>query len=671
MYNTGNPVPSTDVKDLRDNAQVFDEGMNGGAETFLDRLGRPRNSYQAFHNLVINAKNQIDPTIAAAKLAVNQAAETAEAEMLQTAAELGDDLNNKYYSGLTAYADMVANPQVRDAVVAVVDGDANKQLDGSYVWDMPTATWVRWSNQPVLASDFSPVLDDYELVGQFERNYSESDPIPGYVEVDEDLRMLMKVDELGHRTYYPPVTHEGLLAADHQSLGGQALNYLSSVEYELSGYLDVTVDEDLRVLSQPIDLSSYVTGHDVQRLIKEIPPRKGQLRFAVLGDSRTANAWAAGGKLTQPRSYPFWVELFSRGAARFVGAWNYGIAGQNTDQILPRAATAAATDADAVVILCGVNDALGAASLANIQLMVNTIVAAGKYAVVVAELPRGDTGASAWAAPRILQHWRLHQGLLAMAAQPGVRAIDAMSTVLDPASPIGDFLPGYSYDNLHLRCIAALTVGRSIASAVADVCRTQAPLLLTNVDAFSSTDNRTGNLVANGMMAGTGGTLQGVATGVVADSWQVSSTSGMSATASKVARPDGTSFQQVTFSGAAEDAAQIVQLKVDIPASNIAVGDIVEFIAEIEVDAGSVEMYGPDMQLIVNGASDILSVGYNRAESATSPMPSVAYGGVYRSQPHAFTATPTSLQLSIQCQGKQGALSSGTFRVARASLKKV
>lgn len=145
MYNTGNPVPSTDVKDLRDNAQVFDEGMNGGAETFLDRLGRPRNSYQAFHNLVINAKNQIDPTIAAAKLAVNQAAETAEAEMLQTAAELGDDLNNKHYG---SYEEMVADPQARDAVVGVVDADANKLLNGWYAWDTGTTAWVRFVDQP-------------------------------------------------------------------------------------------------------------------------------------------------------------------------------------------------------------------------------------------------------------------------------------------------------------------------------------------------------------------------------------------------------------------------------------------------------------------------------------------------------------------------------------------
>lgn len=148
-YNTNNPLGSSDPRDLFDNSTNLDKGMNSTEETFLDRFGRPRNTYQAFHNLVINAKNQIDPTVAAAKQAVNSTAQAAIDEMEETAANLGDDLNNKRYA---SYAAMSADPQTRDAVVAVVDGDPDINLDGWYGWNNTTKKWVRFQDQPAMRS---------------------------------------------------------------------------------------------------------------------------------------------------------------------------------------------------------------------------------------------------------------------------------------------------------------------------------------------------------------------------------------------------------------------------------------------------------------------------------------------------------------------------------------
>lgn len=42
LYNTGNPVPSSAVKDLSDNAVHFDEVLNSDSPSFTDRLGRRR-----------------------------------------------------------------------------------------------------------------------------------------------------------------------------------------------------------------------------------------------------------------------------------------------------------------------------------------------------------------------------------------------------------------------------------------------------------------------------------------------------------------------------------------------------------------------------------------------------------------------------------------------------
>ncbi|GAI25551.1 unnamed protein product, partial [marine sediment metagenome] len=94
-YNTNNPLGSSDPRDLFDNAGNFDQGMGSTEDTFLDRFGRQRYTWQAYHKLVIDAKAQIDPTVEAAQEAVNSTAAAAISQMEETAANLGDDLNNK------------------------------------------------------------------------------------------------------------------------------------------------------------------------------------------------------------------------------------------------------------------------------------------------------------------------------------------------------------------------------------------------------------------------------------------------------------------------------------------------------------------------------------------------------------------------------------------------
>src|SRR5690606_12170401 len=44
-YNTGNPVPSRDPRDLVDNAENLDRAVNGDETTWTDRLGRERKSW--------------------------------------------------------------------------------------------------------------------------------------------------------------------------------------------------------------------------------------------------------------------------------------------------------------------------------------------------------------------------------------------------------------------------------------------------------------------------------------------------------------------------------------------------------------------------------------------------------------------------------------------------
>ncbi|MNE17732.1 hypothetical protein D3C80_1107250 [compost metagenome] len=69
-YNTGNPVPSLDPRDLDDNAKVFDRLMNGTGPSYPDRLGALRKSW---YQLEQDAAALSSPNVSALAAAVSAA----------------------------------------------------------------------------------------------------------------------------------------------------------------------------------------------------------------------------------------------------------------------------------------------------------------------------------------------------------------------------------------------------------------------------------------------------------------------------------------------------------------------------------------------------------------------------------------------------------------------
>ncbi|WP_430491842.1 hypothetical protein [Pseudomonas fulva] len=164
--NTRNPLGSSDPRDLFDNSSDFDEGMNSTADTFLDRFGRPRYTWNLYEKMTQNALDQVQETVDSAKgqvnaarddgiqnigqsvSAVDAAEESAIASMEETAANLGDDLNTKSFK---TYSEMLNSPQTRDGVVGIVDGDPDPNLNGWYQWSNSLQRWSRIDNQPLIA----------------------------------------------------------------------------------------------------------------------------------------------------------------------------------------------------------------------------------------------------------------------------------------------------------------------------------------------------------------------------------------------------------------------------------------------------------------------------------------------------------------------------------------
>ena len=86
-YNTGNPVPSYDPRDLDDNAEILDKLITGTELVVPDRKGIPRKSWAGIENAASGL-----PAIEAAERA-ETAAEAAEAarDAAQNAAGLFPD----------------------------------------------------------------------------------------------------------------------------------------------------------------------------------------------------------------------------------------------------------------------------------------------------------------------------------------------------------------------------------------------------------------------------------------------------------------------------------------------------------------------------------------------------------------------------------------------------
>lgn len=164
MYLTGNAVPSADPRDRWDNGITLDDFVSGSLEQVKTRTGKSIYTLAYLNRLLSQAKAQIDSAVsgvntyaASAKTKIDSSvkdvedyAQEAKQEMQETAAALGDDLNNKHAS---TYEELVGMPQNRDAVVGVVDADPDESKNGWYYFDLASSAWVRFVNQPVNSAE--------------------------------------------------------------------------------------------------------------------------------------------------------------------------------------------------------------------------------------------------------------------------------------------------------------------------------------------------------------------------------------------------------------------------------------------------------------------------------------------------------------------------------------
>jgi hypothetical protein len=178
---------------------------------------------------------------------------------------------------------------------------------------------------------------------------------------------------------------------------------------------------------------------------------------------------------------------------------------------------------DIALIQDGTNDPTNgitaAQTVANLQAAAATLNAQRIWVVFIAIAPQ-----SGWSQAQRQQIAEVNRQLFAMSLDPSrrVRFVDINPVYTDYGT--GNALAGYQFsDNVHDSPVGGFVKAQLIATAVDDLVPKLSELLpLGSADAYHATLNPTGNLLTNGILAGTGGNATfGGATGQAPTNWQI------------------------------------------------------------------------------------------------------------------------------------------------------
>ena len=162
-YNTGNPLGSSDPRDLFDNAENFDVAINSSADTFEDRLGATRHTLAGYENLATGVP-AVEASVlarAAADAAAGQAdmaaASAAQAEAARDAALAMAGFAETVSAGLaeTTDGEFFAVPSDDDdASLVLYKNDSGSAIE---IVVLPSSAWISNRVIDALVADPSAV----------------------------------------------------------------------------------------------------------------------------------------------------------------------------------------------------------------------------------------------------------------------------------------------------------------------------------------------------------------------------------------------------------------------------------------------------------------------------------------------------------------------------------
>lgn len=420
---------------------------------------------------------------------------------------------------------------------------------------------------------------------------------------------------------------------------------------------------------------------DVRRAIAGLDARQPfNSHVAVLGDSipygNSFQLLNAGGVYTRQyvQGYVNWAAFLGRQRWTFDHDDNFGVAGDNTAQVLARVGAAlAATTAGTIVLDCLTNDEPNGIALAqsklNYQAIVDKILQSGKLAVLITPRPRDITASGlTMTSAQFLQHLARRDWVMSL-HNPGlgIYVVDAWRYVADPTSANGAQKTNYTYDGLHPGVLGGYWAGKALAELFGEgrgpgLFPFRDVLVAQNTDLYSATYPR-GCVNNNPMLSG--GTT-------AATNYTIGSGTGLTYTGSKVASGDRSDVQQMVLSGTASAGTDVYDFYQTIPPGNLAVGDVVRAFADIEYDAGSAGISSHGLTLIdttgFNDGAGFLSDSTS-VNSHGIALPNIALAGVMRTP--KLTLTHTTLRAGMKARTINGAAVSLTYRLRSLAVRKL
>ena len=350
---------------------------------------------------------------------------------------------------------------------------------------------------------------------------------------------------------------------------------------------------------------------------------------------------------------------------------NAGISGNNSGQMLARLQADVLDYAPGwVIVETGAPNDIGvgmtlAQSIANHKAIYDAIEATGARVVATTPMPYGLNDASNSTGRRQfisgLRRWIVkyaqERGHVLADFYPALVREDG--TGLWRGTGWSDGTNATQSDGIHPKPPAAALAGKILADALRPHIADRKSLWLPggNVDAW--------NLLANGMMTGTGGTTKpaGV-TGDLATSWAAygAAGSGGVGTLSKVARTDGVNgeWQQYTATAGNADGFNFQQQNQAGLGTTWNVGDVVVAAMEFETDADWVGGVQLGLLLSAKGSSHSVQ-DLRHASSNTGWSPGASSGVLAAKMTIGTGATRLQVQASVR-------MTTGTARFGRAGL---
>lgn len=405
--------------------------------------------------------------------------------------------------------------------------------------------------------------------------------------------------------------------------------------------------------------------------------------ICAIGDSITADAYSSSGgsSIWTPWGYLTWLRRYLGGRASISGSNVFAVPGKTLAQVrADQLPLALAAKTDICIVHAGINSLDGlpattAQMIIDYTAIMDGLLANGTSVFLIPIMWKSATASPAFGADLQKQCGSINKFLLDYArSHRGVVISNVNPSMLDFSTGYAQDI--YLRDGLHHNQMGAMVAGKVHADRLKPLLIDSDSLFASLGDVYDPAKNPAGNLLANGILAGTSGSKVNGATGNVPTSWRLfRSASGGTVTlaGSKSANSVYPTLEDaiMTIGGTADGVTCI--LDQEVADANISVGDVVY--AECEVDfaftTGTFGAIGLMVSAKDSGFASLASADDGNMNSSNGRLPEGASGVVTLRTP-LMTVPPGYAYRSVALQvltPPSGACAA-TVKVRRMSLRK-